>query len=49
LAIALGPSFLSHLKQKQGKQSGTGATGVDDIYYYNKGGTVFMDTWSLLG
>jgi hypothetical protein len=46
LAIALGPSFLSHLKQKQGEQSGIGATGVDDIYYYNKGGTTFMDTWS---
>jgi hypothetical protein len=27
LAVALGPSFLSHLKQKQGKQSGTGAKG----------------------
>jgi hypothetical protein len=27
LAIALGPSFLSHLKQEQGKQPGTGAKG----------------------
>jgi hypothetical protein len=47
LAIALGPSFLSHLKQGQGKQSGTGAKGVDNTYYYNRDGSVFMDTWSL--
>jgi hypothetical protein len=47
LAIALGPSFLSHLKQGQGKQSGTGEKGVDNIYYYNRDGAVFMDTWSL--
>jgi hypothetical protein len=27
LAIALGPSFLNHLKQGQGKQSSTGTKG----------------------
>jgi hypothetical protein len=36
LAIALGPSFLSHLKHGQGKQSGTGTKGV---------GTFIIATW----
>jgi hypothetical protein len=35
LAIALGPSFLSHLKQGQGKQILHGYKGVGNIYSCN--------------